>query len=345
MRIGQFVWFGLGGADKAAENLVRGLIEAGEDPVIFYNEWSFPKPSTQWDPGVKMLSRYDNYSDLEMIEIRNVSELNNHGLDILNTHRAGDDRWALPNFEKTPFNFKVVETNFHGNCSSKADCRVFPSHAMLKKISGKFRVIPNPIMKPLTIDDLRGELDLNGKFVYGKLGRACAEVYSTVNLEAYRSIENNNTCFLYISPCQRARDDASRLGIKNIIFLEQSVDNEYISKVYNTFDVFCHSNNLGETFGNTIAEAMIHGKPVISHIGGSTWPQAQGELLGVTSELYITNDIAAGYANAMQKLQFDVEYYEGVKAKVKFHADRNYDYVEVSKKYIELYSDVMRGAI
>ena len=30
------------------------------------------------------------------------------------------------------------------------------------------------------------------------------------------------------------------------------------------FDLLCHANKIGETFGNTIAEAMIHEKPVIS---------------------------------------------------------------------------------
>jgi glycosyltransferase involved in cell wall biosynthesis len=47
----------------------------------------------------------------------------------------------------------------------------------------------------------------------------------------------------------------------------------------NTFDVFCHFNKLGETFGNTVAEAMMHKLPVVSLAGSLVYPQAQREML------------------------------------------------------------------
>ena len=46
---------------------------------------------------------------------------------------------------------------------------------------------------------------------------------------------------------------------------------------YNTINILFHYRNEGETFGMNIAEAMIHGKPVISHT--SEVDNAQIELL------------------------------------------------------------------
>lgn len=345
MIIGQFLQFGIGGADKTAENIVRGLISLGHKPILFYNEWSHPKISSQWDSGTVMLSRFNNYSDLNLIEINDISKLNDFNLDILNTHRSGDDFWAIPNFENTDFKFKIIETNFHGNCGTKADHRVFPSFSMIKKkkIKGDFSVIPNAIMPPLTFGDLREELNIKNKFIFGRIGRACEEIYSSICLEAYKKIENDRTFFVYMSPCKKARLDAEKFGIKNIIFLEQSVDNIYVSKVYNTFDVFCHSNKLGETFGNTIAEAMIHGKPVVSHVGSGNWSQAQKELLDITPEVFVESDILNRYRDIMKKLFEDRDFYTKIATAQKNKADFNYNYIEVSKKYYEVYERILVG--
>lgn len=344
MRVGQFVQFGIGGADRAAENLIRGLLlDSSVHLTIFYNQQSIPKLSPQWDSGIEMLSRQRNYNDLKIIKIDDLNQLNSYSLDILNTHRSGNDFWALPNFETILFNFKIVETNFHGRLETKADFRIFPSRAMVKKrgIVCSHEVIPNPIRNIVTDENLRVELGIQNKFVFGRIGRACKEVYSNVNLLAYKQIENKNTVFVYVSPCNRAREDAQKLNIKNIIFLDQTVDDIRISKIYNTFDVFCHSNSVGETFGNTIAEAMIHGKPVVSHIGEENWTQAQPELLGEMIELFVTKDAVNAYAEKISELMEDVDYYKRVSDYLKNRADALYDYVKVSKRYVDVYKKLL----
>lgn len=343
MRIGQFIQFGVGGADRSAENLIRGLLTIpSEELLIFYNEQSIPKLSSQWDLNAEMLNRQKNYNDLKLIKIDKISVLNTYSLDILNTHRSGDDLWALPGFEATSFNFKIIETNFHGALKTKADYRIFPSHIMVKKlgISRPHTVIPNAIRSPTTSEDLRGELGIQNRFVFGRVGRACNEIYSNINLLAYKQIESKDTVFVYVSPCNKAKEDAQSIGIKNIIFLDQTIDDVRISKIYNTFDVFCHSSSVGETFGNTIAEAMIHGKPVISHIGISSWSQAQPELLGEVTELFITNNILDNYSMIMKKLMEDKDYYKKVATYLKNRADELYDYRKVSKQYLNVYRKI-----
>lgn len=344
MRIGQIVSFGVGGADKCALNLIKGLLKLNEELEIFvfYNQWSQPRT----DETFTNPSRFEEYKTLPvtMIEFKDVSELNNYELDILNTHRSGNDGWFLPNFERTSFNFKVVETNFHGYNQTKSDMRVYPSDSLLEKLqpcSIPFKVIPNPILTKVTNGDLRQELGIGNKFVYGRIARPDANIYTPINLQSYQRIQNEDTCFLYFAPNPKARVDAENLGLNNIIFMDPTSDEEVVSKFYNTIDVLCHSNSLGETFGNTIAEAMINGKPIITHIGGGSWCQAHKELVGDKKELFITERIIENYSDLMLRFKVDKIYYNEVSTYLLNRAMTLYDYVEVSKKYYNLYKEII----
>jgi len=343
MVVGQWLSFGIGGADKASYLLTKGLIELGVEVKIFYNEKSFPGPCRQWDDGIKLLSRYEQCKSLNvpMFKIDKITDLNNHGLAILNTHRSGDDFWLTPGLEQADLNFKVVETNFHGHTGTKADIRIFPSYEMLKTISitCPHEVIPNPIMCELSTDNLKQELELDNKFIFGRIGRPAVDIYSDTCLRAFKIIENDDIHFLYVAPCNAVIRDIETLKIKNITVVDQTLDELYISKLYNTFDVLCHSNKMGETFGNTVAEAMIHGKPVVSHIGHN-WPQAQREVIGKYEKSYVCENDPVRYSELMSKLLLDKQEYDAYSIYAKERADEFYDYRVVAKKYLELYRSI-----
>jgi glycosyltransferase involved in cell wall biosynthesis len=333
MIVGQFLSFGIGGADKASFGLTKGLIELNVDVKIFYNKQSFPHAG--------MLSRFEQCRNLgvPMYEVPELVELNNHNLTVLNTHRSGDDSWFVPGFEQTDFNFKVVETNVHGFTQTKADMRVFPSEAMIKDkgITCPYVIIPNPIINKLNDDNLRIELGLENKFIFGRITRP--EIYSIISLQAFKWLEDNNNDihFLYVAPNDVVENDAKMLGIKNITFYEQTIDEVLINKIYNTFDVLCHCTPLGETFGNTVAEAMIHGKPVVSQLGEGGWPQAQLEVLGEFNHYVCGYSNAIEYSRLMNVLYKNKREYSNYANYVKEYADKNYNYLEVAKKYLEVY--------
>jgi glycosyltransferase involved in cell wall biosynthesis len=343
MNIGQVVSFGVGGADKAALNLIKGLLFFKDkiNITVFYNKYSHPRN----DELITNPSRFDDYLklDVKLVEFENVNELNQYDIDILHTHRSGNDNWFLPNFEQTNFKFKVIETNFHGYNKTKSDLRVYPSFGLTKKLEScdiPYEIIPNPIISPLTKENLKLSLNLEGKFIYGRIARPDSNIYSDLNLRAYKQIESEDTYFIYVAPNIRAIEDSKKLGIKNIIFIDASSDEIYVSKLYNTFDVLCHSNSLGETFGNTIAEAMIHGKPVISHIGNTVWCQAHEELFGDLSELFLKDDILNQYSKKMLQLKNDKNFYNSCSLYFKNKADQDYDYIKVAEKYINIYNNL-----
>ena len=101
----------------------------------------------------------------------------------------------------------------------------------------------------------------------------------------------------------------------------------------------CHSTRIGETFGNTIAEAMIHGVPVISHWGGN-WPQAQKEVIGKSD--YICGQTTSEYSNLMKTLYDDKEQYNEYSKYVKHRADTLFDYRVAVLEYIKLYKDILQ---
>lgn len=342
MVVGQFVSFGMGGADKASYCLTKGLLELGVQVVVFYNNNSFPKNSPQIQG--KVLCRYDQFVSLgmPMVFVDNASDLNNYGVSILNTHRSGDDFWLIPGLESIKPTFKIVETNFHGNLFTKADIRVFPSYEMLngKYIHVPYRVIPNPIMIKLTDKNLKVSLGIEDKFVFGSFGRPGNDIYSSTSINAFKLLNRDEAYFLYIAPHGKVLSDVNELKLNNFKFIDASIDDYVLDALYNTVDVVCHANIMGETFGNTVAEAMIHGKPVISHWGSPQWPQAQKEVIGDDNSMYICNNDVGRYKDLMYKLLIDKDAYNSYATYAKKRADDLYDYRIITKQYVEVYNNL-----
>jgi glycosyltransferase involved in cell wall biosynthesis len=347
MRIGMLVSFGIGGADKSCYYLAKGLRELGHDVVIFYTEMSFPKVSIHWDANYEMLSRFDSYKDFESYQIKDVNQFNDYNIDILNTHRSGEDFWLIPGFEKGNYNFPIVETNIHGTLHTKADYRIFPSETMVdfKKITIPHTVIYNPTMPKLTDSDLREELGIpKDAFVYGKISRASNDIFTPMTYLAYKKCEAPDVYFIQMGINKATIEISQKLNLKNFIAIDQSLDETRISQFYNTFDLYCHGNSLGETFGNTIAEAMIHGKPVISHLGAKMWPQAQCEVIGNDKYFVKRNDIYAfeEYMNFMKLLKNNKDEYQEYKTYCETRAENLFDYKAISQKYANVFQKMLR---
>jgi len=348
MRIGMMVSFGIGGADKSSYYLAEGLKGLGHDVVIFYTDMSFPKVSPQWDSNYEMLSRFENYKNFESHHIKNVDDFNNYNIDVLNSHRSGEDLWLIPGFEQGSYNFPIVETNFHGVLQTKADYRVFPSRTLVnfKRLNIPHSVIFNPIMPKLSNDNLREELGIpNDAFVFGKISRASNEIFTPITYLAYKSIENSNAYFIQMGINKATEEIASKLKLKNFIAIDQTLDEVRISKFYNTFDLYCHGNKLGETFGNTVAEAMMHGKPVITHLGDPKWPQAQCEVIDREDHIIRRQDVQAylDYSNLMNDLMTNTQKYNEFQSYCDQRAKEFFDYKVVAKKYADLFNKVLNS--
>jgi glycosyltransferase involved in cell wall biosynthesis len=274
---------------------------------------------------------------MRTVKYTDVRELHDHNLDIIHTYRSGDDFWHSLGFDNQKWKGKIVESSIHGYEETKADLRVAPSPELKQKMKGSnVVVIPNAIQPKLTEENLREKLGIGNKFVFGKIARPSMDIFSPIPMEAYAQVQGEDTAFIYVGDHGAIRELADKLKLINFIVLPQTIDDVEVSRIYNTFDIMCHGNKLGETFGNTIAEAMVHAKPVVSHRGANYWPQAHYGVMGNMSTFICEQDPAL-YAKNMMLFKDDVYYYQFF-ARYGQHMAQEYDYRVVANKYLEAYA-------
>jgi glycosyltransferase involved in cell wall biosynthesis len=100
---------------------------------------------------------------------------------------------------------------------------------------------------------------------------------------------------VWVGASEQAKSAATKLGLEDVVWVDPVKDPKEVSSWMSTFDIFCHFNKLGETFGNTVVEAMFHSLPVVSLRGSLFYPQAQRELLE-NGHQYLRTKSAAIYS-------------------------------------------------
>jgi glycosyltransferase involved in cell wall biosynthesis len=192
----------------------------------------------------------------------------------------------------------------------------------------KTDVIYVPAEPPASALDLRSELGIpEGDQVIGFHQRAQEEIFSPIPLEAFARIASPTRHFVLLGGAQRYREQARTLGLKNVHFLEHRdasmTDHrgasERISRFLNTLDVFAHGRADGETFGTVLAEAMMHGRPCLSH--RSDVANAQPETMGPAGLFALDRD---DYAEKLGLLLTDHDLAARLAAKARPHAERYY---------------------
>lgn len=342
INIGHFVSFGIGGADRASLELVKQLKKRYPSLKICYGDMSFPMRTSDQDPTQDLLSVYEEFCSVgELFKIESASQLNDLDLDILHTHRSGEDGWLIPGLSELKRNFKVVETNFHGYLETPADFRIYPSAELLnfRKIKPGFAnaVIPN-VVNVYTGKSLRKKLGISEEtVVFGRVGRSDRSIYSSTLLKSYSRIEDERTVLLWVGSSMQAKEDARSLGINRIIWVDPVNDPVVMADHYATFDVYCHANPLGETFGNTVAEAVLRGIPVASLKGSRSYPQAQKELIG--DEQFCSR--SRNFSKLLKKYKDNLEFRELIAHKNLKYAELNLDTDVIVNKIIEVYETVM----
>lgn len=207
--------------------------------------------------------------------------------DIIHFNRGNWETFYERAIARIPHSTVCIETNIFGKAPSeeylqRLNAVYFVSQWLLDKSpwhEGKGKILFNPIKSPATENDLRAELEIpENAFVLGRISRPdlIDDLFILDVFERLQKTIQTNECYMVIlagseSIKQRAKQ------YTNIKFIEPTIDEVSLSLFYNSLDVLLHHRIDGETFGMNIAEAMIHGKPVVSHL--SHVDNAQAELL------------------------------------------------------------------
>jgi len=252
----------------------------GEDYVIGYG----------WEPGEQ--GRQSPYipekSNLE-------KQLSKIDPDIVHVHRSGYAEW--PGFRHMAPRAKWVETNIFGEADQspepQIDANLYVSEYVQNRALGNgnpegfvlFNPVEEPIlpMTPENREFCRQQLLSRFKLpenaiLLGRVGRA--DNFDPISLNAFVEVEQRcpEAFYLVVDPCQSWIDTAERLGIKNIRFIDPVSDDMELSNFYRGLDIYAHARHDGETFGVSLAEAMMHRVPVVSH--ESAIHNGQSEIIG-----------------------------------------------------------------
>lgn len=237
--------------------------------------------------------------------------------DILHVYRSGYHEFPSPGHHvKVPH---FVETNVFGfyDGNPRIDRSLFMSKWLMqdtvKKLGVKperFDFVNNPVESPYTnaVLPIAERWHSEGAIIVGRCGRPDNGIYNSVNVDAVRLLrmQGYDIRFLVVAPPSNMVDDLAKYDIP-FFMIEPTVNPLVLSTFYNSVDIYTHARADGETFGVNIAEAMMHGKPVITHHAVPSIPgmgvfQSQTELVDDAITGFVVNSTPAEYAEALQSL-------------------------------------------
>ena len=232
--------------------------------------------------------------------------------DVIISGRAGHPEYPFHMIHKTPLiNILtlIAGVDNQKNVFKSIQISNWSGEQWVRQGGDKNRLEIVPIVQEMPnppFEDMKKDLYIEDKFIFGFHQRNNDDIYSEIPLEAYKLIESNETCFLLLGGSQKYKKQAKNLGIKNFISIPHTGDGKIIHSFLETIDVFAHGRNDGETFGAVFTEAQYHKKPCISH---TSVANGHVEVMGPGGTAFGRDDIK-GYANEMLKLKQDKEYYK-----------------------------------
>ena len=201
-------------------------------------------------------------------------------------------------------------------------------------------VLSAPVEEPQSTENYREYLGIPANaIVAGFHQRNDNNIASDIPLAAFARLQtehpehSKNWHFVIKNGGSRYRDQAEELGLKNVHFLGQTSDSASVSKFLNTLDVFAHGRKDGETFGAVFIEAMLHGKPCLSHYS-ETGANAQPETMGPAG--LFARDISE-YAAFLFTLLNDPDTRNALAAKARPHATRYYSMDKCIEETVRVY--------
>jgi glycosyltransferase involved in cell wall biosynthesis len=317
-----------GGTEKFLQTIAANLNKKQFDVDYYYCDatpyigWQFNHPNTQQDRVDYLIKNNVNLIKFK-VEAKDVTTPTHEWVntnfwdffdeskyDLIQIARAGHKEYPFYYIKNTPIIDSIwIEA---GSDNQKNIAKVLiPSNDLAlkwKKSGGdmtKVVKIAEPMEeKVIKKENLRSELNLEDKFIFGFHQRTQDEIFSKVPLLAYSKIQNDKTAFILLGGSKLYSEQAKELNLNNFYHLEFSNSN-IVEKFLNTLDVFTHGRKDGETFGVAIVEAMRNSLPVISH--RSKMNNGHIETIGSGGRVV---RFAFMYSKEMKKLQKNHKYYK-----------------------------------
>lgn len=337
----------IGGTTKTATLFARNLDKEKFDVCVAYES----------------SGRTDRLGELEEAGIRTqrvdgtiVDFVDNEKPDIFHVFRSGSPESPHPGDIRAAGARAFIETNVFGLLDSSPHITrtLFMSRWLMEASLSSFRVsgprfdfVNNPVESPATEERL--DLGLpKDTIVLGRCGRPDPGIYDHISVQAAKILSwtGANVHFLIVAAPDPMVKHLQEFGIPHTL-IDPTTDPVLLSKFYNTVDIYCHARADGETFGVNIAEAMMHAKPVITHVATQKVPgmsvfQNQMELVddGVTG-FVVRNYCHRTYADCIRKLAEDAKLREVYGRLGREKAMREYHVEPVVRKLESVYDECL----
>ena len=345
----KFAGLANGGVEKYLQTMAIILKKQGHEIDYYYTN-AAPITTTSWvhpdndESRIKLMS--DN--DIKLIKINVGHRVNNEWVDTDFFDKFDEDQYEClitgGNGESEfPYNqlkkIKIIHT-VHGE-------HPFNQQNILKSVllcnwqankwlinggdKSKLEIIPTVVYVPNShTKSFRQRYSIpNDAFIYGFHQRNDITISSTISLESYSKIQDENTYFALLGGTSVHHNYVSTNNIKNVIFVDYTSSVNDIHDFLDGIDVYTHCRIDGEVCSASIIEAMYHYKPIISYPGLNMGHAEQLENCGVVA--YSINE----YINEMINLK-NKEYYNQMSDKIKERYKSRYDYNIIEKKIINL---------
>lgn len=264
--------------------------------------------------------------------------------DLIQTGRAGYPEYPFNRIRKTPIVDSIhimagVDNQF--NISRVMHITKWSADRWIRMGGDKNRVVlvSHPMEMPEgPFDDLRAELGIDDKIVFGFHQRNSDDIFSPIPLAAYATIESDRTVFVLLGGGNRYREQARVLGVRNVHFLDHSGDSKRIHAFLNTLDVYAHGRKDGEINSTAMAEAMYFGLPIVSHT--SDIHNGHIECISNAGTVVHTQE---EYAQELEKLMHDTEYRRARAQNSRSRFLENYELKGQIRHIESIYEDVVRN--
>jgi glycosyltransferase involved in cell wall biosynthesis len=210
-------------------------------------------------------------------------------------------------------NIPIILINIFGqpNVQKNITHHVCISHEVAKKISPfvpaeKIRVMYIP-SEPMPEEALRWGKELRHSFqipdnalVLGRVGRASDDIFDPIGIRAFQSLVDRyqDVHYLIVAPPPALREIVEKERIPRVHFHPGSGLPKDMWSFYGAMDVLAHFRRDGESFGLNIAQAMLAGRPILSH-RSSIWNAHAEYLKPDFSRIADVND-EKGYAKNIE---------------------------------------------
>ncbi len=294
---------GLGGTEKVMQSFVTHLPRKRFTPSVFSFE-DGPRAAQIRQAGVDTHIGGDPFDVLERVNPQ-----------VVHLHRGGWPDPELMLHVKRAGIPVVVETNVFGRhdpspSSSIIDRTLFVSHFCAKRFQAQTNIKPelprySVLYNPVDTDFFTANCSPDFQApVIGRISRPDPGKWSPLALGFLPSLVKKlpNVRYRIIGGIPEAETFVREHGLgKNVEFLAPVSTDAELASFFSSISVLAHANDMGESFGLVIAEAMASGLPVVTHPSQGMRDNAQLELV----DHEITGLVAQGvdgYGQALHQL-------------------------------------------